>query len=80
MSLLLELRSYVEDRRSTSLLDISNRFNISPGALRGMLDHWIAKGDMTRQDFTICGACSSASGCSTCDNSAAFETYEWTRT
>ena len=78
MALLVDIRSYVQERGSTSLSDISHRFHTPPDALRGMLDHWIRKGMIRRLDFSAeCGGCSPESGCGDWGAQAAFETYEW---
>ncbi len=78
MALLIDIRSYVQERGSASLLDLSNRFQASPDALRGMLEHWVRKGVIRRMDFSAnCGGCSTDSGCGDCGTQAAFETYEW---
>lgn len=78
MALLLDIRNYVQERGSTSLLDISNRFHTPPDALRGMLEHWIRKEVIRRVDFSAdCGGCSAEGNCGDCGTQAAFETYEW---
>lgn len=78
MSVLIALRDYVRERRSTSLLDISNRLEIAPEALRGMLQHWINKGVIQRHDFgASCGGCNPSAACGTCSSSASFEIYDW---
>ena len=76
--MLLELKSYLEERGSASILDLSNKFRTPPEALRGMLGHWIKKGVITGHDFaTDCGSCKPAGGCGTCGVSASFEIYNW---
>lgn len=78
MALLLNVRAYVQERRSVSLTDIANKFETSPEALRGMLEHWIRKGVIRRQDFgDNCGGCKPSGGCGTCSASAVFEFYDW---
>lgn len=78
MALLLQVKSYVQDRGSTSLMDIANKFETSPDALRGMLEHWVRKGVIVRQDFADgCGGCKPSPSCGACGTSATFEFYSW---
>ncbi|WP_424943810.1 FeoC-like transcriptional regulator [Aliiroseovarius crassostreae] len=77
MAMLLDIRQYIEDHETVSLLDLSHRFHISPDALRGMLAHWQRKGVIRRKGATMdCGGCTPSPSCGGCNNLAAFETYE----
>ena len=77
--MLLEIRKYLQEHGAASILDLSNRFRISPDALRGMLDHWVRKGTVSRRDFAgDCGGCTSQGHCCGCGTLASFEVYEWT--
>ncbi|SNX73892.1 FeoC-like transcriptional regulator [Cereibacter ovatus] len=71
--MLLEVRSYLRARRQASLSDLAIRFRSQPDAMRGMLDHWIAKGKVRRI------ACASAcgKGCGGCSAASQPEVYEW---
>ncbi|NDR56265.1 hypothetical protein FPS10_07485 [Pseudoruegeria sp. M32A2M] len=76
--MLMEIRAYLKLHGSANILDLSNHFRVSPDALRGMLQHWIAKGEVVRHDFSgSCGDCHSSGHCSGCGTAASFEVYEW---
>ncbi len=78
MSVLLDLRNYVREHKSTSLLDLSNKFRMSPEAVRGMMQHWEQKGLVRQQnDDTSCGGCVVTSGCQSCMSQITFERYIW---
>lgn len=70
--ILSELRDYMKTHGRVALMDMANRFDTEPEALRGMLDKWVAKGKVEKlpQD----GEC--GKGCCSCD-SATAEIYEW---
>lgn len=73
--MLMEIRAYLEQAGSASILDLSNRFRIAPDALRGMLDHWIRKDAIVRQDFSpSCSGCG-VGHCGGCGIAASFEIY-----
>lgn len=75
--MLMELKTYLEQRGSANILDLSNHFRIAPDALRGMLEHWIRKGQVARRDFTTgCSDCGTGH-CGGCGVAASFEIYEW---
>ncbi|GAA6201057.1 FeoC-like transcriptional regulator [Aquicoccus sp. SU-CL01552] len=77
--MLQELRTYVERNGAVSILDLSNHFHVAPDALRGMLDHWVRKGVLSRQSLTTnCGGCASAGQCGGCGVLASLEIYEAT--
>ena len=76
--MLLDLKAYLENRGSASIVDLSNKFRTPPDALRGMLGHWIKKGLVVRHDFGAeCGGCKPSGDCGGCGVSASFEIYDW---
>jgi len=44
MMTLSGLREYLEQRRQASVTEMATHFDASPSAVRGALDHWLAKG------------------------------------
>ncbi|MGF1614627.1 MAG: FeoC-like transcriptional regulator [Gammaproteobacteria bacterium] len=70
--ILTDLKEYLRERRQAPLMDLVYRFDVEPEALRGMLAHWIRKGNVRRQ--VGAGVCST--GCGKCDPEA-LEIYEW---
>ena len=72
--ILSQIRDYLRERGQASLRELAQRFNSEPEALRGMLDHWIRKGQVSRH--TVDASCG---GCTQCDP-AATEIYVWTET
>lgn len=70
--MLLEIRSYLQERGEANLTDLAIRFGASPDAMRGMLAHWIGKGRVRRIDCGLsCGK--SCAGCGV----MAPEIYAW---
>lgn len=69
--ILMELQDHLRTERRASLAQLSSRFGIEPGALRGMLDRLVAKGRVRRLDRPV--RCSS---CRVCPDEA-LEFYEW---
>ena len=70
--ILADLKSYLQANRRVSLLDLANRFDVDPNAVRGMLEKWISKGRVRRlASGTACGQ-----GCCQCDPTQ-MELYEW---
>nr|VFJ58191.1 MAG: FeoC like transcriptional regulator [Candidatus Kentron sp. FM]VFJ68068.1 MAG: FeoC like transcriptional regulator [Candidatus Kentron sp. FM]VFK13860.1 MAG: FeoC like transcriptional regulator [Candidatus Kentron sp. FM] len=70
--MLVEIRSYLSQRRRASLDDLANHFDMPPDAMRPMLEHWVRKGKAARHAVT--DGCSS--GCGKCAESVG-EIYEW---
>jgi len=70
--LLSELRDYLRLNRRALLADMSNRFDMEPDAIRGMLQKWIRKGKVRKMS----GDSSCSTGCCKCDP-ATLELYEW---
>jgi len=52
-------------------MDMAHHLNVSPDAVKGMLEHWIAKDKVRRLEGSACNK-----GCCQCDPSA-LEIYEW---
>ncbi|TCS64347.1 FeoC-like transcriptional regulator [Varunaivibrio sulfuroxidans] len=71
--ILSDLKSYLSKRKRAPIGDLVNRFDAEPDALRGMLDHFIRKGQARRLDSDG-GACG---GCQKCAP-LTVEIYEWT--
>ncbi|MGI9276970.1 MAG: FeoC-like transcriptional regulator [Endozoicomonas sp.] len=69
--MLIEVKSYVSGRGACTLAELSTHFDVSPDALRGMLDHWIRKGKM------VCEQSGCSKGCMSCTLEQ-LETYRWT--
>lgn len=69
--ILSEIREYVKQAHQVTLKDMAFHFDISPDAMRGMLDIWIKKGRMHRQHANA--ACGTCKGC----DIAAVEVYIW---
>lgn len=70
--ILSDLKSYLTEHHRTPISELARHFNADPDAIRGMLAHFIRKGQVRRLDEG--GSCSS---CQKCDT-ATLETYEWT--
>jgi DeoR/GlpR family transcriptional regulator of sugar metabolism len=70
--ILSDLRAYLAHYRRVPMTDIVARFDVSPEAARGMLDHFIDKGWLRRVNGAGC------SGCNACGDEGP-EVYEWLR-
>lgn len=70
--ILSDLRDYLRQREQASLQDMALHFDADPEALKGMLEHWIRKGKVTRQ--TAKASCGDS--CTQCDP-ASVEIYVW---
>lgn len=70
--ILSQLRDYLKERGQASLQDLALHFDADSGAVRGMLEHWIRKGKVTRRS----AAATCGSSCTQCDP-AAVEIYRW---
>ena len=71
MSILIDIRSYLQQHERASLNDIALHFDTPPEAMRGMLDHWIARGNIRHCPADAC------TGCKTSCSSMPSDTYEW---
>jgi hypothetical protein len=70
--ILTEIKHYLMQRNIATLRDIALHVDADPDAVRGMLDHWVRKGRVSRQLATAsCG-----SSCTKCDTEAT-EIYRW---
>ena len=67
-----ELSRYLQSRGRVALRDLSNRFDASPEALRGMLATLERKGRVRK----LPAGSSCGDSCCRCD-SASVEIYEW---
>lgn len=72
--MLVELREYLLQRGRASLRDLVWHFQVEPDAMRGMLEHWIRKGKVSRE--SSCPPCGSA--CCNCSTDLT-EFYLWNR-
>lgn len=73
--ILSDIKRYLMQRGSSSLLDISIHFDVDPNAMRGMLEQWIRKGKVRMTSAkTACG-----SSCNKCDQENT-EIYHWSET
>lgn len=70
--ILAQLRDYLRTRGQASLRDLALHCDADPDAVRGMLEHWVRRGQVSQQALT--GAC--GGGCTRCDQ-AAVEIYVW---
>lgn len=70
--ILADLRDYLQSHRRASLIDMANRFDVDPDALRGMLEKWLAKGRVEKLPSS--GECGTS--CCKCD-AAVTEVYAW---
>ncbi len=70
--ILSDLRAYLRERGQSSLQDMALHFDTDPDALRGMLEHWIRKGKVSRMTNASCAS----SGCTQC-NPSTVEIYVW---
>lgn len=69
--ILMDLQEHLRTERRASVGQLSARFGVEPGALRGMLDRLVAKGRVRRLERP-----SRCSGCRICPEEA-LEFYEW---
>lgn len=70
--ILSDLKSYLAEHRHVPIGDLVNRFGSDPAAIRGMLEHFAARGLVRRLDGGgMCG------GCRKCD-AYELEIYQWT--
>jgi len=69
--MLTDLKKYLIEKKRAPLMDMAHHLNVSPDAVKGMLEHWIAKGKVRRLEGSSCNK-----GCCQCDPSA-LEIYEW---
>lgn len=70
--ILSDIKRYLMERHRASLEDIAMHFDASPDAVRGMLDHWIRKGRVTKESIDM--ACGDS--CNKCAP-ATTEIYTW---
>ncbi|MCG8427973.1 MAG: FeoC-like transcriptional regulator [Chromatiales bacterium] len=69
--ILSAIKSYLQQRGQATLTDIAIHVDSTPDAVRGMLEMWIAKGKVQRQQMDeTCGSCCK------CEQ-AATEIYIW---
>lgn len=71
--ILSEVRDYLRRHGEVSLRDLALHFDTDPEALRGMLEHWMRKGKVSRRG--VRAACGNG-GCTQCDP-ASVEIYAW---
>jgi hypothetical protein len=71
MSILRDVRDYLQTHRQAGLNDLALHFDSNPEAMRGMLETWVAKGKIRHCPPSDCA------GCATSCSSAPGDTYEW---
>lgn len=71
--MLSEIKRYLSERGTASLHDLALHLGAGPDAVRGMLEHWIAKGKARRPP-----ARAKCKGCTGGCDPAKMELYEWT--
>ncbi len=70
--ILTDIKRYLMRQRIATLRDIALYVDAEPHAVRGMLEHWVRKGRVSKQQATAsCG-----SSCTKCDVEAT-EIYRW---
>ncbi len=67
--MLTSIREYLQSHDTASLTEIARHIDADPDAVRGMLDHWVRKGNVELVPIA-CG------GCTDCDP-ATIEIYRW---
>ncbi|MBO9481476.1 MULTISPECIES: FeoC-like transcriptional regulator [Gammaproteobacteria] len=72
--MLIKIRDYLKQQKVCSLADLSVKFNTTPEAMRGMLSHWLRKGQLSCEQPGCFVACKK--GCVSCDP-AELEIYRW---
>lgn len=70
--LLSDVRNYLQENKKVLLVDLANRFDMDPDALRGLLQKWVSKGKVRK----LSGDSGCSKGCCKCDP-ATLELYEW---
>lgn len=72
--MLIKIRDYLKQQKVCSLADLSVKFHTTPEAMRGMLSHWLKKGQLSCEQSGCLVACKK--GCVSCDP-ATLEIYRW---
>ncbi len=69
--ILTDIKQYLQTNNRAVLIDLARHFDVTPDAMRGMLEHWIRKGKIKHLKGNIC-----SKGC--CQSKPAdLEIYEW---
>lgn len=68
--MLLEIRRFLIQRGICTLSELTDQFHSDPDAMRGMLSHWVRKGQVIREQ----SGCSK--GCVSCAPEQ-LEVYRW---
>lgn len=76
--MLIEIRDYLKQQKVCTLAELSRKFRTSPEAMRGMLSHWLRKGQLECEKPGCGLSCSPSKvkGCVSCDP-AELEIYRW---
>jgi len=69
--MLTDLKKYLIQNKKAPLMDMAHHLNVSPDAVKGMLEHWIRKGKVRHLEGSACNK-----GCCQCEPSS-LEIYEW---
>ncbi len=70
--ILTQLKSYLKINKRASLIDLAHHFNVTPEAMKGMLEHWIRKGKVRYLENQLC-----QKGCCCPTQLTHLEIYEW---
>ncbi len=68
-----EIKRYLQKRRVAPLHDIALHFDMEPDAVRGMIEHWLRKGQVQKHEETGCASGGCCGGC----GEHVKEVYEW---
>ncbi len=55
--MLLEIRSFIQERRQASMAELVLHFRQPAAALRPMVERWIEKGQLMRLETATCSGC-----------------------
>ena len=70
--ILTELKTYLIENKRVPLIDMAHRFDVTPDALKGMLEHWIRKGKVRLLEGSRC-----SKGCCSQGDPTLLQIYEW---
>jgi putative ferrous iron transport protein C len=71
-----EIRDYLQQHGSVSLMNVATHFDITPDAARFALNYWQRKGKV-REQASTCG--SGGCGGKSCGGTQAATNYEWVK-
>ena len=71
--ILSDIKQYLIQHKRVTLGDLANHFDTEPEAMKGMLDHWVRKGNIV--ELAATSACNGK--CAKCCCEPVAEIYEW---